>query len=175
MALTIRTDVHEVVERVETSPAFVDFNEENPHHYLVHAFVSTKSLTSEVLPPLELGYYGKEEDKITVFTSDPVTARPPEEVFKEEGAIAPLDLLSLRQGLLDALRVAERTRAANYAAHATMQGFFILQQSGVHSRPIWNVTLVLATLNMVNLKIDAVTGEVLSRELQNIMSLRANE
>ncbi|HIH25109.1 TPA: hypothetical protein HA251_08810 [Candidatus Woesearchaeota archaeon] len=176
MALTLKTDVHETIERVEASDAFIAFNAENPHHYLVHAFATVRSLDPAVpLPPLELGYYGKEHDMITVFTSEPVAARPPEEVFKEEGSIAGLDLLALRQGFADALRIVERTRSSQYPAHAAMQGFCILQQNRVYSTPVWNITLVLNTLSMLNMKIDAVTGEVLSRELQNIMSLSAEQ
>jgi len=168
-----QTDVHSIVERIESSPAFTSFNADNPHHYLVHAFVAVQRLAEDASPALELGYYGKETDRITIFTSEPIVARPPEEVFKESGTLAPLDLGAIRFGFADALRIAERTRAAYYPTHGVMQGFCILQQSDTYARPVWNITLVLGTLSMLNMKIDAVTGELLSRELQNIMSLRA--
>jgi hypothetical protein len=171
MAMQVSTDVHETVTLIEASPEFQRFNAQNPHHYLVHAFASTKSLDGDS-PALELGYYGKETDMITVFTSLPIAAREPEEVFKKEGVLAQLDIAAVRIGLSEALRNAERLRSAHYPQHNVMQCFCILQQ---HDWPVWNITLVLGSLNMLNMKIDAMTGEALSRELQNIMSLRAEE
>jgi hypothetical protein len=158
------TDVHDVVDKVESSAAFLAFNAENPHHYLVHAF----STAGAHIDPMELGYYGKEADKITVFKTDPLTRMPAEEVFKERGVLEALDLSLVKLGLTQALAKAEEYRHDAYPKHQTMKTICVLQQK---QRPIWNMTIVTNTLNMINMRIDAQTGELISREMQSIMNL----
>jgi hypothetical protein len=158
----VKTDVHTTVELVEGSKEFQEFNAQNPHHYLVHAFSATGT-------PLELGYYGKEADRIVVFKTNPIVAMPPEEIFKEEGKVLhALDLTAVRFGLKEALDRAEKQRQQVYPRHECMRTIAILQQA---DRPVWNITLVTNTLNMINMKIDAMTGELVSRDMQNIMSI----
>jgi hypothetical protein len=153
-------DVHDVVAKVESSPEFHEFKTQHPQHYLVHAFATTG--------PLELGYYNKESDTITVFKSEPVAAMPPEDVFKQSGVLQRLDLARVKIGLQDALALAEKERLVAYPRHATMKTIAVLQQ---HDAPEWNITLVTATLQMINMKFNATTSELLSRSMQSIMDL----
>lgn len=159
-----KNEVHEVVEKVEASPEFQEFSRQNPHHYLVHAFSTTAGTSS----PIELGYYGEDTDLITVFKSDPIAAMPPEEVFKQGGTLKQLDLSAVRLGLKDALDRAEKERAAAYPRHATLKAICVLQQQ---DSPTWNITLVTGTLQMINMRIDALTGQVISRSMQSIMNI----
>jgi hypothetical protein len=162
--LNASTDVHATVKKVEASAVFQEFNATNPHHYLVHAFATTTSVAA----PLELGYYGKETDMITVFKGDPVTAMPPEEVFKQGGILAPLDLAAVRLGLPEALVRAEKERAAAYPRHPFMKAICVLQQQ---EGPVWNITLVTGTLQMITMRFSATTGMLVSREMRSIMDL----
>ncbi len=168
----VQTDVHIAVDKVENSSVFSAFNADNPSHYLVHAFAATKDLNA--IPTLELGYYSKDHDKITVFKTEPIAIMPAEDVFKEKGVLQRLDVEALRFGLSDALLVADCTHKESYSKHPVLQAFCALQYNDVYDRPVWNITLVLGTLHMLNLKIDAINGEILVKDLQNIMSLRAN-
>ena len=156
------TDVHETVQRLEQSAAFRSFTNANPHHYLVHVFTTVSGKAA----PLELGYYGN--DKITVFKTEPVAAMPPEDVFKEQGTLQKLDLGLVKLGLQEALERAEKERVINYPRHPTMKVICVLQQ---HNMPVWNLTLVTNTLQMINMKFSALTGELISRQIQSIMNL----
>jgi hypothetical protein len=154
------TDVHDTVKRLENSDAFQEFSRSNPHHYLVHAFSTGKEI--------ELGYYGKENDKITVFKTNPVTMLPAEEVFKQQGVLEALNLDMVQLGLHEALERAEAERADAYPRHTTTKSICILQQQ---DGPVWNITLVTATLQMINVKLSAQSGEVRSRDMRSIMDL----
>jgi hypothetical protein len=154
------TDVHTTVEEVESSDIFRTFTHSNPHHYLVHAFSTGKEI--------ELGYYGKEDDKITIFKTHPVMMLPAEEVFKQSGTLQKLELDMVRLGLREALEHAEAERAKAYPHHSSMKFICVLQQS---DEPTWNITLVTNTLQMINMKISAHSGEMRSREMHSIMDL----
>jgi hypothetical protein len=159
----VRTDMHELVEQVEGSKEFAHFNTVNPEHYLVHIFSATGDLKNA-----ELGYYGTKSDKITVFKTNPIVAMPEEEIFKEKGHLHKLDLTAVRLGLKEATGKAEQYKAESYPRHQTMRMISILQQAEM---PLWNITIVTNTLHMINLKIDAMTGQLISRSMDSIMSL----
>jgi len=160
----VKTDIHEVVEQVESSQEFQAFNSKNPHHYLVHAFCAAEAKPGAV----EIGYYGKETDRITVFKTNPVAAMPEEEVFKKEGHLEPLDLTAVRLGVKEAVARAEQERAAAYPRHSAVKTICVLQQQG---NPVWNLTLVTATLQMIIMRIDAMSGQVLSKDMHSVMSI----
>lgn len=52
--------LNDTISILEDSEEFKRFNNENPHHYLVHIF--TTAVVSETLKiePVEAGYYGEE-------------------------------------------------------------------------------------------------------------------
>ena len=95
-------------------------------------------------------------------------ALPPEDVFKEQGALAQLDLSAVRIGFAQAIELAEKYRVQTYPHHPIMKMICVLQQQEL---PFWNMTLVTGTLQMINIRIDAVTGQLLSRSLHSIMDL----
>ena len=164
-----KTDIHLMIEHVESSPIFSEFNKVNPDHYLVHAFATIKGI--DTLGPLEFGYYGKDHDKITVFKTEPLAAMPPEEIFKEDGIVEQLDLLDIQIGFSDAARIVKKLYNMSYSHHPVMQSFCVLQHNTSYDAPLWNITVVFGTLHMLNVKINAISGEILLHDLQNIMSI----
>ncbi len=161
------TDVQKMIGDIESTDQFKKWVGAHPEHYLVHLFCIVK----ENIVQTELGYYSKNVDKITVFESESGVMRPPEEVFKEGGELTKLDVDKVKTGLEEARAIAERYRSEKYPDHPLQQQIIILQQA---EQPVWNITLVLMTLNMLNLKISAETGEILHEEMRNILDLRAN-
>lgn len=158
------TDVHKRVVEIEASPAFHAFNKQTPHHYLVHAFATVTGGPVTI----ELGYYGQDTDMITVFKGAPVEAMPPEEVFKQTATLPQLDLGLVKLGLKDVLEKAEKERATAYPHHPFAKAICVLQQQ---DGPVWNITLVTATLQMINMRFNATTGFLLNRSMQSIMDL----
>jgi hypothetical protein len=167
------TDIHVAVRAVEASTEFSAWIAENPHHELVHVFASVSAApapTPGQSPVIEIGYYGRESEMITVFKTPPVERLPAQEVFKREEHPAPaaLDLAAVRIGLSQTSDIAEATRAAAYARHPPMKTICILQQL---DHPTWNLTMVTGTLQMITMRIDAVNGTVLSHAMHSLMSL----
>ncbi|MDD9954542.1 MAG: hypothetical protein OXR66_09515 [Candidatus Woesearchaeota archaeon] len=157
------TDVQELVAKVEASDVF-----EQGSLYLCHVFTNVKDGNHD----MEVGYYDRKTDKITVFVGDPVVARPPEDVYKDGGAVQELKISDVSIGFAEAQQIAEDFRTAKYNAHPVMQAICVLQQL---DEPVWNITLVLATLNMLNIRIHAGSGDIISTDLRNIMDLRQKE
>jgi len=161
----------DVIRVVEESVEFQGFSQINPTHYLVHAFAMTTIENGVARPtPVELGYYGKDTDKITVFKTYPIRMLPEEQAFKEKGTIPQLTITDKTMPIMEAIITAERHRAALYPRHLSMKAICILQQK---ETPVWNITIVTHSLQMANFRIDAESGALISNDLQSLMNLSA--
>lgn len=159
------SDVHDLITVIERSRAFKAFTKEFPGYRLAHIFCNVKGEG----PQIDAGYYSEKDDRIVSIGSDPITVHEPEEVFKDGGTVTPLELQTVKLGLQEVRDLAAGLRESKYAAHPVLQEICVLQQIDI---PVWNITLVTQTLQMIHLRFDAITGELVTEELRNILDLR---
>ena len=153
------------IEQVEASDVFKQFQKENPGYYLAHVFhTSGKGEVTQV------GYYNPDKDRVVVFdVSATIQQQPEDEVFKEHPAVNKLDLGQVKIDLEQALKTADELHQKKHAAELITQKIIILQNlNGL----VYNITHVTRTFNIFNIKIDAVTGDVLSEHTQSILGLQ---
>jgi hypothetical protein len=153
----------EIVENVKLSPEFKTFHHENKDYVLSTVFQIGEGWC--------VGFYSKEKDLMVTFTSDPITMSKPQEVFHKD-AVEPLDMGKVA---LDIELCDERVQilhAAKYGLHAITKKIFVLHQ---HHVPEYNVTLITSTFNIINIKINATTGELISDKIESAMAFKAKE
>lgn len=155
----------EALRSVEESDAYKAYREEHPDAYLVHAFTMVERGRWQ---PWQFGYYAKGTGKIVVFKTEPVERLPEDEPLREEGHVAPLDMEAVQVAPEQAVAEAEAHVNEHYEGEQVNKVILILQDLG---QPLYNLTLVTAQFNFINLRLDAATGEVLHAERKSIMSL----
>jgi len=155
----------EAFEELNTSKEYNEFQKENKS-YLAHAFAMFPAGEE---PKWQFGYYNESTDKIISFETDPVKQLPEEEVFKKEGTLKQLDMTAVKIKAEEAIEKAMTFQKEKFSAEQITRTILILQHLDIQ---LYNFTLVSSTLNMLNVRIDATTGEVYSHQLQNILSLR---
>lgn len=155
------------VENIENSEVFKSFKEKNPEFYLAHAFTTIDNIQGNWL----VGYYSKSKDKAVVFEADKEIKRHPEEdIFKEpDKKVEELDLKKVKISLEKALAKAENLKIEKYSAETVKKIIVILQKLETE---LYNLTLVTETFNMINVKIDANTGDVISESITSILGLK---
>jgi len=153
------------IEQVEASEVFKAFKKENPLYYLAHVFYTVgKGETCQI------GYYGPDTDRVVVFNAgEPISQAPPEEVFKSQPVVEKLELESVKILLEQALSIAEKAHHEKYPHELISQKIVILQTL---KGAVYNITHVTKTFNIFNIKIDAVSGKVLSEHMQSILGLQ---
>lgn len=152
-------DVLQAKEFLEESTAFKQFKKDNPNYYFVHAFWMVPG------EQWKLGYYEKDKDRIVVFdVGEEIFVNPEEEVYKEESQIIELKLEEVRVRRDEAI---DKTKELLPSSESITQTIAILQHL---ERPVWNITLVTGTFNVLNVKVDAQTGTLLSRNAFNVLS-----
>ena len=157
-------DINEIVKTVESSS---DFKKLDSGYYLVHFFRMMDSQKSE---DCQLGYYNKKIDKIVVFEYDSgnVKALAPEEAFKEKGDILALELDKITLSLDNALNKAQDVVKNNYPAHLLSKAIVLLQKLPEYGQ-LWNITVITHTFQVINIKINAETGEVIKHSMESLL------
>lgn len=165
--IDIKMILKQTIKRVEASKAYKGFIKENPDYYLVHCFAMLGGGDKEY--KWELGYYSEKTDRMVVFETEPrVSMRPEEEAFKKAGTVKKLDMSKVRIGVGKALSTCDDLVKRKYPKQIVTKKIIILQHL---DKQVFNITLVTQSFNILNIKIDAATGEVLHENIQSIMSL----
>ena len=143
-----------------------------------------------------VSYYDKKDDSFTTFSSLGTQRAAKEQAFKKGKSLPKLDADAIRVGISKGIEIAEGVRASSYKGEETSRVIAILQpltqdeilagnesDSGSKGnsknkaspaaansiRPVWNVTYITTAYNVINVKVDAETGKVLSHRLSGVM------
>lgn len=152
---------------VEKSNAYTQFIAEHADAYLVHAFIMHKGTQLQT----QLGYFDPKTDLITSFSNEEeVKELGSDKGMGTSGKIAPLELSTVKIEFEEAVAKAKEIIKEHYRAHTVTQQICILQHLETQ---VWNLTLVTASFGMINIRIDAASGKIISHELRNLMDLGA--
>jgi len=154
-------DVGELVNKVVNSEVFKSWDSSDS--YLVSCFYLGGGWN--------VGFYSKDSGKLTSFiVGEDIKIKEEEEVFQEEKkTLEELDIESVKVSLSDALVKVDELKGKKAEAEDVTSEIIILQQKGA---PIWNITYTTSGFNLLNVKVDACSGEVLGESFSGIMELR---
>lgn len=153
---------------IEDSKAFKKFKEKHPEAYLVHHF----SMRKGGLYDGQVGYFDQSTKEITTFSKEPVKNLGSDKSFNPEEEIKPLNMKEVNVSFEEALKTAQGVMSEHYSAQNVTQEICILQHLDTQ---LWNMTMVTNAFNMINIRIDAANGKVISHEQRSIMDLGQKE
>lgn len=174
--------VAELVARVESMGDFIAWRKSNGKACLSSVFSMVKGLDSFDEGEWLVSYYDGRLDEFTTFSS--VAGRKPgtEKAFTRAKTLPALVLESVKVQASDAIKVAEGLRASKYKDEVPTTIVIVLQPlvegefsksrklSGKASpQPVWNITYVTSGFNVLNVKVSAESGKVLSDSISGIM------
>jgi hypothetical protein len=137
----------------------------NPNYFLSHACLIQEPNNT---PSWEFGFFNKETDKVTVFETTPFKQRQEDEVLKKDDSmLKPLELSNLTVSFDEAMQIADKFLIEKGVMTAAKK-IIILQTEEVMQ---WNMTIMTQTFNLINIKINAVTGEIFKTESYSIYDL----
>jgi uncharacterized membrane protein YkoI len=151
---------------LEASQVFMVWKRNHPGSYLVHFFFMTGL-------DVQIGYYEKETDAITTFVvAEEVIQNPSSEVFKESQTVASLDFALVKVSFEEAMETAVAVQKEKYSADVPTKDIVVLQT--IDGKTLYNVTFVTQSFHLLNIRIDAITGSVLSDTKKPLMDLAAS-
>ncbi len=118
----------------------------------------------------EIGFYEPTNKKITVFAKQDklFQLKPADEVFKKpDSVVEKLELDKLKISLQDAFKLAKQELPKQFPTESVGGGFLILQK--YQGKNLWNFTFITKSVKFVNLKFDAISGELVSKDTINLV------
>lgn len=158
----IKLDIFKEFDRLGSSLVFKKFLRDFPGYYLVHVLVP------DSFDSLEFGFFNSSKNKMVVFRGDPFVMGPEEDVFKEGRTISKLDLSKVSVSLGDVLKGADEVLKKEFSAEVVNKRIIILQTI---SCQVWNLTFVCKSLNVINLRFDAESFELLRKDKSSLLSM----
>ena len=151
-------EIKEFLEELKKSEIFKKFKEKNQLAY--------NSSISKIQKELQIDYYDPNTDKITSFT------KRNNEIISQESEVFRKEKIDIPELKLDKIKITlkaiEDIIAMKYQEIPTKK-IFILQQK---ESPIWNITYLTQSLNILNMKINAETGQIIEEKIESAMNFQ---
>lgn len=149
--------IKDFLEKIKKSKEFRDWYEKNKDSYLASIFYSKN---------LQIDFYSPKKDNMTSFTiiNDKVNLETSEIFRKEKKEIKELKLNEIK---IDLEKV--KNIISKLLKEETTKEIIILQNLEV---PIWNITYITKSMNILNVKINAISGEIVSKNIENILDFK---
>jgi hypothetical protein len=161
----IAMGIREILTKVRQSDSFRNWEKQNPDAYLVHFFFMEGEKA-----PWHVGYYDKGRKEMTSFIleGEEVKVQPEKDVFKDEKeAIRPVVVDEVKKDFDEIRKASEDYQKENYPAEYPLRKMYILQNLRDFGH-VWNITMFSKSFRTLNMKFDAITGELKSHELANL-------
>ncbi len=155
-------DIFKEYAELKENIEFKKFMRDNPDFYLVHILIP------EELNSSEFGFFSPKKNKILVFTTNPIKKGEEDDVFKEGKTITELDMNKVKLNYNDAVQKAEDLIKKEHSAETIKKKIILLQHI---QDTVWNLTFVCVSLNIINIRINAQSGEIVRNNKSSLMSM----
>lgn len=164
-------ELKKAVKDVQKVKEFKDFKKKNPKAYLASCVVI---VDGKKVGDWQIDFYQPSKHKMATFiVKDVVEFKGEDNIFqKEKAEVKELKLDDVKVGFDKMLKLLEDFRKKNYSGDFPNKTIIVLQT--IEDYPVWNLTLLTATLKVLNVKLSAVDGKVISDHIENFLSFKAS-
>jgi hypothetical protein len=153
------TNLKTSLRQIKDSKHFKEWSIKHPESYLTSAFFSND---------WQLDFYCPKEDNMTSFTK---TGKETSDIFrKEKREIPELKLEEIEVDVFEAKEIMKKLLKQKYEDQKPTKEIIILQKI---EHPTWNITFITEKFNILNVKIDAISGKIISEKLESALSFQA--
>ena len=153
-------DLKQQLDELQNTENYKKTKEQNPDLILVSAFFMGLDLTQV---NWELTFYSKEKHKNFLFKE---TVEEHEVFQKDKHELQELNLEKVKITLEEAWTKTEQ-HSENYSL---AKAIVVLQIQ--NNQIIWNITWITNELKFLNVRLDAITGEIIKHEINSLTDLR---
>ena len=149
----------QIIEKVRNSEIF--------KHWHTDEYLVSYNLMDDVQ---NVNFYSKRTKKITTFAVSDHIEMKEDQVFQNEAR--DLEELNLREVSIDlnmAMEQVDKIKNMQIPSDLITKKIIILYQEKV---PVWNLTYINSNFNVLTVKINAIDGEVIDKQLQSVFNMR---
>lgn len=159
----------DLLEKTKSSKEYINYVKYNPDAYLCSVFIADSGI--------QFSFYSKKTKLATSFkveNNQVSLAGKDEKIFqKEKKDLEELSLKEVSIGLKKAKDIVSSLIKEKYPHEALTREIIILQK--LDKKIVWNITRITTAFNIVNVKIDAVTGKILGDIITPALGFKAKK
>jgi len=148
-------DLNKLLEKVKNSTEY------DSSYYLTHFFVMFDQNLKQI-DDWQVGFYSKEKDVVKAISvgdeSGEIVSKESEALKKKEHIIKELKLEEVKIDIDEVIKKVVQCLRNNYIREIPIKAFVVLQV--LDEYPIWNFTFITSAFKTLNIKVDAVDGEI---------------
>lgn len=159
------SDLDVLLKKLVSSKEFKEFKDKNKDAFLYACFFVSEG-------NWQFDYYNPKDKLIITFeVSEAIKVTPVDKALGSNSKISELDLSKVKVGFDDAMSNLNGFVASQYPNDKFItKNITILQNIGGNA--VWNITFLTSTLKLINVKLDASSGKVLSHCIESFLSMR---
>ncbi|MBT4935894.1 PepSY domain-containing protein [Candidatus Woesearchaeota archaeon] len=159
----------DVITSLTHDSLFSDWKKQHENTFMTHFFCS---LSPDFVPKTtwEIGFYNKDSKKIVVFVEleKGFEIKPEDDVFsKETDTIEELSMDTVKLHFSDAVSLAKKKIPETFPHEQLGDGFVVLQK--LEGKDVWNFTFVTKSVKFANIRLDAVSGDLVSSQIVELV------
>ena len=156
------SEIKEIFNEIKSNDIYLDWHGEHKNSYLTSVFIDKET---------HFDFLDKDTDKITSFRFiDGELNFEESEIFrKERNKIKELDLNDIKFDLSQAEDLVDSVMDNDYRKEEVQKKLIILQVIDV---PVWNITYITKALNVLNVKINAINGELINHSFESLLNFK---
>jgi hypothetical protein len=161
----------DTLNKLKSDEIFNEFKKNNKYAYFSYGF---KIMGEKDLDGWQLGFYTKDNDKVTTFTvsRDKIEVNPEEEVFKKPSMkVNEINLEKIKLPLEQIMDKANEFKKKNYPNEID-QKIIVIVQNLEGFGDIWNITFITKAFNTLNIKISTEDGKILKHNLSSVFDFK---
>jgi len=160
-------DIEDILKGVQETKEFNTWIRENNNSYLCSVF-----RLSEDNSNWQIDYYNPETKMITSFLKEKnVVVINTDKIFGKNHTINELKIENVRIDITKAMESINTLLKDKYKSESPYKSIVILQDL---QETLWNITLIMQSLNILNIRISATTGIVLEEKMSSIFSFTSS-
>lgn len=150
-------EIIKLVYGVESGEIFKKWKEDHNGAFLASIFGMTGD------EDLTANYYDKGKDKMYSFSCKSPSEPIEQDFVKTGDEILPIKVETIKLPLEEALKKAFGVAEKNYSEQRLVRTVFALQV--LSGKQVWNITFITADYKTINIRIDCISGEVISHNM----------
>ena len=157
----------ELLNKVKSSETFKNYLKDHKDAYLCSIFMTDTQI--------QLSFYSKKTKLVSSFkleNNKVLLIGKDEKIFqKEKKDLEELHLDEIKVDLNKAKELVNDILKEKYPNETPTKDIIILQI--INSKIVWNITKITSTFNIINIKLDAFTGEILEEKIESALNFKA--
>ena len=157
------------MKRLKSSVHFKEYIKKNPDNYLASCFQMGKSGLQDA--SWQFDFYSMKSGKMTSFQmGKSIAVQKDQEIFSKGTYPKKLKLGLVKVEFNDAMSRAGTLIKKKLPNESINKEIVILQE--MDDKAVWNITLLTSAFNIMNIRIDANSGDVIQEKCESILSFR---